>query len=63
MKTKLRNFSLYPKLHEHLRRKVQRQYKFECSLDPSKVSSMRAKWLSDETFYPFIFIRKQQYFQ
>ena len=32
MKMKLRKFSLYPKLYQHLKLKTQRQYKFECTI-------------------------------
>ena len=54
MKMKLRKFSLYPKLYQRLKLKAQRQYKFECSLDPSEVPGIKAKWSSDEKFYPFV---------
>ena len=54
MKMKLRKFFLYPKLYQHLKLKAQRQYKFECSLDPSEVPGIKAKWSSDEKFYPFV---------
>ena len=36
MKMKLRKFSLYPKLYERLKLKVQREYKSEYCLDPLK---------------------------
>ena len=52
MKMKFCKFSLYPKLYECLKLKVQRQYKFECSLNPSIVASIRAKWSSGEKFHP-----------
>ena len=34
--------------------KAKGQYKFECSLDPSEVPGIKAKWSSDEKFYPFV---------
>ena len=43
MKMKLRKFSLYPKLYQRLKLKAQRQYKFECSLDPSQVLGIKHK--------------------
>ena len=43
MKMKLRKFFLYPKLYQRLKLKAQRQYKFECSLDPSEVPGIKAK--------------------
>ena len=54
MKMKLRKFSLYPKLYQRLKLKAQRQYKFECSLDPSQVLGIKVKQSSDEKFYPFV---------
>ena len=54
MKMKRRKFSLYPKLYQRLKPTAQRQCKFECSLDPSEVPGIKAKWSSDEKFYPFV---------
>ena len=54
MKMKLRKFFLYPKLYQHLKLKAQRQYKFECSLDPSEVPGIKAKWSSDEKSCPSV---------
>ena len=54
MKMKLRKFSLYSKLYQHLKLEAQRQYKFECSLDPFEVPGMKAKWSSDKKFYPYV---------
>ena len=54
MKMKLRKFSLYPELYQRLKVKAQRQYKFECSLDPSDVPAIKGKLSSDEKFYPFV---------
>ena len=51
IKMKLCKFLLYWRLNKRLKLKVQRQYKFECSLDPSEVSSIRAKWWLDEKIY------------
>ena len=34
--------------------KAKGQYKFECSLNPSEVPGIKAKWSSDEKFYPFV---------
>ena len=53
-KMKLRKFFLYPKLHEPLKLKAQRQYKLEYSLHPSEVPGIKAKMSSDETFYPYV---------
>ena len=52
MKMKLKKFSLYPKLYQRLKLKAQREYKFQCSLDPNEVRSISAKWCLDEKFYP-----------
>ena len=54
MKMKLRKFSLYPELYQRLKVKAQKQYKFECSLDPSDVPAIKGKLSSDEKFYPFV---------
>ena len=54
MKMKRRKFSLYPKLYQRLKPKAQRQYKFECSLNPSEVPGIKAKSSSDKKFYPFV---------
>ena len=35
MKMRLRKFSLYPKLNQRINLKAEREYKFQCSLDPS----------------------------
>ena len=43
-----------PKLYQRLKLKAQRQEKFECSLDPSEVPGIKAKWSSDQKFYPFV---------
>ena len=51
---RLRKFSLYPKLYQTLKRKAQREYKFQCSLDPNQVPSISAKWCLDEKFYPAV---------
>ena len=45
MKMKCRKFFLYPKLYP--KPTAQRQCKFECSLDPSEVPGIKAKWSSD----------------
>ena len=50
MKMRLRKFSLYPKLYQRLKLKAQREYKFQCSLDPNEVPSISAKWCLDESF-------------
>ena len=34
--------------------KAKGQYKFECSLNPSEIPGIKAKWSSDEKFYPFV---------
>ena len=44
MKMTLRKFSLYPKLSQKLKFKAQREYKFQCSLDPNEVPSISEKW-------------------
>ena len=54
MKIRLRKFSLHPKLYQRLKLKAQREYKFECSLDPNEVPSISAKWCLDEKFYPAV---------
>ena len=54
IKMKLRKFSLYPKLYQRLKLKAQREYKFQCSLDPNEVPSISAKWCLDEKFYPAV---------
>ena len=54
MKMRLRKFSLYPKLYQRLKLNTQREYKFQCSLDPNEVPSISAKWCLDETFYPAV---------
>ena len=54
MKMRLRKFSLYPKLYQRLKLKAQREYKFQCSLDPNEVPSISAKWCLAETFYPTV---------
>ena len=54
MKMRLKKFSLYPKLYQRLKLKVQLGYKFQCSLDPNEVPSVSAKWCLDETFYPAV---------
>ena len=41
MKKILRKFSLYPKLYQRLKVKAQREYKFQCSLDPNEVPSIQ----------------------
>ena len=41
MKMKLRKLSLYPKLYQRLKLKAQRQYRFECSWDPSEVPGLK----------------------
>ena len=51
---KLHKFSLYPRLQQRLKLKAQRQYKFDCTLVPSEVPGIKAKWSSDEKFYPFV---------
>ena len=40
MKMRLRKFCLYPKLYQRLKLKAQREYKFQCSLDPNEVPSI-----------------------
>ena len=52
MKTRLRKFSFYPKLYQRLKLKAQREYKFQCSLDPNEMPIISAKWCLDEQFYP-----------
>ena len=54
MKMKIRKFCLYPKLYHRLKRKAQRSYQFECSLDPLEVPDITAKWSIDESFYPYV---------
>ena len=54
MKMRLRKFSLYPKLYQRLKLSAQREYKFQCSLDPNEVPSILAKWCLDEEFYPAV---------
>ena len=54
MKMKLHKFSLYPRLQQRLKLKAQRQCKFDCTLVPSEVPGIKAKWSSDEKFYPFV---------
>ena len=54
MKMRLKKFSLYPKLYQRLKLKVQREYKFQCSLDPNEVPSISAKWCLDEKFDPAV---------
>ena len=51
MKMRLRKFSLYPKLYQRLKLSAQREYKFQCSLDPNEVPSISAKWCLGEKFY------------
>ena len=51
MKMRPRKFSLFPKLYQRLKLKSQREYKFQCSLDPNEVPSISAKWCLDEKFY------------
>ena len=46
--------SLHPRLHQRLKLKAQREYKFQCSLDPNEVPSISAKWCLDEKFYPAV---------
>lgn len=47
--------SLYPKLSEHLQVKVERHYKFECSLDPSEVSVIWNKLPLQEKVYHYAY--------
>ena len=51
---RLRRYSLYPKLYQSLKFKTQREYKFQCSLDPSEVPSISGKWYLDVKFYPAV---------
>ena len=45
---------MYPKLYQKLKLKAQREYKFQCSLNPNEVFSISAKWCLDEKFYPAV---------
>ena len=45
MKMRLRKFSLYPKLYQRPKLKAQREYKFQCSLDPNEVPSIFCKMM------------------
>ena len=54
MKMRLKKISLYPKLYQRLKLRAQREYKFQCSLDPNEVLSISAKWCLDEKFYSVV---------
>ena len=54
MKKRPLKFSLHPKLCQRLKRKAQREHKFECSLNPNEVPSTSAKWCLNEKFYPAV---------
>lgn len=51
---KIHKFVRYPKLVRRLQEKATRLYKFPCSLDPTSIPQLSAKWSIDDSNYPRI---------
>ena len=51
---RIRKFNLYPSLSEKLKKKNEKNYSFETSLDPLTIPPPSAAWISNEIQYPTV---------
>ena len=54
LQMRIRKFNLYPSLSEKLKKKNEKNYSFETSLDPLTIPPPSAAWNSNETQYPTV---------